>query len=86
MKWGVVILSKEMGNQRSKRLALIVEDNELNRDMLAAILEDDFEIIQAENGLVGIEKLEGYHEELLLFQAVAKDVKVRHRITYQTDR
>ncbi len=64
MKWGVVILSKEMGNQRSKRLALIVEDNELNRDMLAAILEDDFEIIQAENGLVGIEKLEGYHEEL----------------------
>ena len=49
-----------------KRTILVVEDNELNREMLCAFLSDDFDIIQAENGLVGLEQLEQNYEDLSL--------------------
>ncbi|MBO7674993.1 MAG: EAL domain-containing protein, partial [Atopobiaceae bacterium] len=38
----------------------------INREMLCAILEDDFEVIEAENGLVGLQKLEEHYEDLSL--------------------
>lgn len=49
-----------------KRSVLIVEDNEINREMLCAILEDNFNVIQAENGLVGLQKLAENYEDLSL--------------------
>lgn len=33
-----------------KQQILIVEDNEINREMLGAILSDDYKILEAENG------------------------------------
>lgn len=32
------------------QLVLVVDDQEINRDVLGMILEDDYEIIYAENG------------------------------------
>ncbi len=40
---------------KEKRLVLIIEDNVLNGDILATILEDDYEILRAYNGQDGLE-------------------------------
>ena len=50
----------------AKRTVLVVEDNELNREMLCSLLEEDFEVLQAENGLIGLEQLEEHHRDLAL--------------------
>lgn len=47
---------------RSKQIkkthyVLVVDDQEINRDVLGMILEDDYEVIYAENGLEAIEKI-----------------------------
>ena len=42
-----MIKSKQI--QRPK-LVLIVDDQEINRDVLGSILEDDYELLYAENG------------------------------------
>ena len=39
---------------KDRNLALIVDDSELNRSMLADILSDEYDIIEAENGLEAI--------------------------------
>lgn len=47
----------------NRRKALIVEDNELNREILAALLEEEFDVLTAENGEIGYQILaENYHE------------------------
>lgn len=38
----------------NKKIILIVDDEELNRDILSAILEDEYEIWEAENGIEAI--------------------------------
>ena len=43
--------------QRPK-LVLVVDDQEINRDALEAILEDDYHILQASNGLEALEQIE----------------------------
>lgn len=48
---------KEMTNNK-KRNILVVEDDLINREILSAILSDNYNVIQAENGLVGLEILE----------------------------
>jgi PleD family two-component response regulator len=58
--------SRPMNLKDLKRTILVVEDNELNREMLCAFLSDDFNIIKAENGQVGLELLEQNYEELSL--------------------
>jgi len=50
----------------TKRTVLVVEDNELNREMLCTLLEEDFHVLQAENGLVGLEQLEEHQRDLSL--------------------
>lgn len=45
---------------------LIVDDSDLNREILTDILEDDFEIIEARDGLEAISCLRNYRAELSL--------------------
>jgi len=43
---------------------LIVDDVEINRELLFEILKDEYEIIQAENGIQALEELEKNNEEI----------------------
>ena len=45
---------------------LVVEDTEFNRDLLVQLLEDDYEIVTAEDGLAGIECAEAERPDLIL--------------------
>ena len=45
---------------------LIVEDNELNLDLLVQLLEDDYELVTANNGADGIEIAELERPDLIL--------------------
>lgn len=49
-----------------KEKILIVDDSEMNRMILEDILEDDYEIIQAENGAVAVEILKKMYNEISL--------------------
>lgn len=49
-----------------KRRILVVEDNELNREILSAILEEEFEVLTAENGKIGLEILAKHYRDLSL--------------------
>ena len=50
-----MIKSKQI---RRPKLVLVVDDQEINRDALEAILEEDYETITAENGVEAIEAIE----------------------------
>ncbi len=50
----------------SKRKILIVDDSELNRSLLADMLEGSFEIIEAENGTEAIAILQEHELEISL--------------------
>ena len=56
-----MIISKQL---KKPQLVLIVDDQELNRDVLGMILEDDYELIYAGNGREAIEKIEEYKDKL----------------------
>lgn len=47
-----------------KKVALIVDDMELNREILAEILNDEYEIIEAENGVKAIEVIKSSQKEI----------------------
>lgn len=47
-----------------KRKVLIVEDNEINREILKATLEDDYDVIEAVNGEEGLQLLSQYYKEI----------------------
>ncbi|MCF0142581.1 MAG: EAL domain-containing protein [Parasporobacterium sp.] len=51
---------------KDKRTLLIIEDNEINREMLAALLEDSYNILKAEHGAQGIEILNERGQEISL--------------------
>lgn len=46
------------------RTVLVVEDNDLNREMLVSLLEEDYRVLEAVNGQEGIELLHRYCDEL----------------------
>ena len=48
------------------RKILIVEDTELNRDLLVQLLEDDYQIVTAEDGAAGIALAERERPDLVL--------------------
>lgn len=50
----------------AKKKILIVDDSELNRSLLADMLEEDFEILEAENGAQAVEILEEKELEIAL--------------------
>ena len=54
-----------MANEK-KRTVLVVEDNEMNRELLRELLADDYTVLEAENGLVGLEKLDARGGEIAL--------------------
>ena len=56
-----MIKSKQI--QRPK-LVLVVDDQEINRDTLEVIMEDDYEVITAENGAEALEKMKGHAADL----------------------
>ena len=57
----VVSLSKEQ-----KQKILIIDDSELNRAILADMLDNEYEILEAENGLVGVGMIQQLETELSL--------------------
>ncbi len=56
-----MIISKHLGKPQ---LVLIVDDQEINRDVLGMILEDDYEIIYACDGREALEQIEAYRDKL----------------------
>ena len=51
---GGILLLKANSIQRPQRV-LVVDDQEINRDVLSTILEDDYELLFAENGVQALE-------------------------------
>ena len=49
---------------RRRHLVLVVEDQEINRDVLGMILEDDYDVLYAENGAEGLELIRRERERL----------------------
>ncbi len=56
-----MIISKQL---RKPQLVLIVDDQEINRDVLGMILEDDYEILYASNGREALELIREYSDRL----------------------
>ena len=56
-----MIKSKQL---KKPQLVLIVDDQEINRDVLGMILEDDYDIIYATNGREALEMIREYQEKL----------------------
>lgn len=52
------------GSTLAKRRILIVEDDEINREILADLLHDQFDVLCAEDGAVGMKLLEEHYAEL----------------------
>jgi len=50
--------------QEKKHTVLVIEDNPLNRDILSDILQEDYNVLLAENGLVGLEALREHCSEI----------------------
>lgn len=50
----------------TKRKILVVEDNEMNREILETILENEYDIFFAENGRVGLDVLKKNYRDLSL--------------------
>lgn len=53
-------------NFSQKRTILVVEDNEMNREILCDLLEDDYNVLEADNGLAGLEQLDRHGSEIAL--------------------
>ena len=49
-----------------KKDILIVEDNEINREILAEILSEDYRVLEAENGQVALEVLKEHKKRISL--------------------
>ncbi len=56
-----MIISKQL---RKPQLVLIVDDQEINRDVLGMILEDDYEILYACNGREALDMIREYSDRL----------------------
>ena len=50
----------------SREKILIVDDSDINRDILAEILQDDYQILEAHDGAEGIDMIERYGEQISL--------------------
>lgn len=57
-------MSEAVMQQRQK--ILIADDSAMNRDLLATILEDEYDIVQAEDGVRAVDYLQKHAEEIAL--------------------
>ncbi|MBQ9721615.1 MAG: EAL domain-containing protein [Oscillospiraceae bacterium] len=48
----------------SKRTVLVVEDNDMNREILCELLSDEYTVLEAENGNVGLQELDAHAGEV----------------------
>lgn len=55
-----------MNPSKMRGKLLIVDDVEVDRKILAAMLENDYQIMEAEDGQQAIDLLEKYHDEILI--------------------
>ena len=62
---------------------LIVDDSELNRSLLADMLQDEYEILEAENGLRAVKLLEFYQFEISLILLDIMTVSYTHLDVYK---
>ena len=56
----------KMSEVITKQKILIADDSEMNRELLAAILEEEYDIIQANDGVQAVDCLQGHAEEISL--------------------
>lgn len=56
----------KMSEVITKQKILIADDSEMNRELLAAILEEEYEIIQANDGVQAVDCLQRHAEEISL--------------------
>ncbi len=56
----------ESTQMQRPKLVLVVDDQEINRDSLGIILEDDYEILYAENGKEAVDRMREHTNELSL--------------------
>lgn len=58
-------MSSNPETKNSKKLTiLVVEDNEMNREILIDLLSDEYEVLEADNGLTGLAAMEAHADEL----------------------
>jgi two-component system, cell cycle response regulator DivK len=50
----------------AKKTILVVDDTEFNRDLVVQLLEDDYDVIIAENGAEALEKTAAQRPDLIL--------------------
>lgn len=69
-EWGTIDmddgLSRVGTKKNAKRNILIVDDSMMNREILCEMLEDQFEIVEAQNGKEAVEVLEQYGRDISL--------------------
>lgn len=56
----------KMSEVITKQMILIADDSEMNRELLAAILEEEYDIIQANDGVQAVDCLQRHAEEISL--------------------
>ncbi len=62
---GGIFLAEENNNLTlGRRTALVVEDNVMNREILCDLLADDYDLLEAGNGLEGLRQLEDHYSEI----------------------
>ena len=61
-----MISGKQTDLMKNIKKILIVDDSEINRSMLSDMLADEYEIIEAENGLQAVSLLGKYHTDISL--------------------
>lgn len=60
------MLNNALPSNVVKRKVLIVEDNEINREILKETLEDDYDVLEAVNGEEGLNILSQYYKDISL--------------------
>lgn len=60
------MFNSALPNNVVKRKVLIVEDNEINREILKETLEDDYDVLEAVNGEEGLNILSQYYKDISL--------------------
>ena len=53
-----------INNHAARQVILVIDDNAMNREILAEILADDYDVLQAENGAVGLSLMQEHFSRI----------------------